>query len=541
MQLRKVIFGSLMLATGAVAPSAAQTTPSQPEALARVEQLLTEAEKARQSNSIQAQLVAGNRAVLFIEGLPKELQASLPKALHVYGNALFRMGRSAEAVPVHERAIKLNEEARASSLDMSISYEYLASALFDSGRNPEALGAIEKAINPRLAEHIGAPWEVYRLEAQRGFILQKLGQRLLARNHFEFAIQGLRLRPADPGYAILPRTLITFATLQMDLGQPAEAEKLIEEAAAISSKSRNPELLNGANAIAADIQVVRASIAFRKADYRTAIDLVTRAYTSVSSALGPQHPRSLTKLAMIYNYHNEAGMVIMPQQKLDTDLAQLKLGISDEDSRKPEALGIFARALGNQRRMAEAAELFRQALDLDKPFSAQRDQRITPERVILLNNFANIEFELNRFDAAQEWMQQSANGARAIHGKDSLEYAEKLNNLAMIQAASGRNDDAMKNLLLAKPATESYLQPTDPKLAFFHFNIGSLAAEMGETGNAEGHLLKAEKLFATNPRAFGGLYARTLDELVKVSDRLGKREDAAKWRAALEKTKLDRQ
>jgi uncharacterized protein (DUF1778 family) len=152
----------------------------------------------------------------------------------------------------------------------------------------------------------------------------------------------------------------------MDLEQPAEAEKMIEEAAAISSKSRDPDLLNGANAIATDIQVVRASITLGRSDYRTAIDLVTKAHASVASAL----------------------------------------------------------ALGNQKRVVELVALFQLAFDLDKPFSAQREQRIAPERIILLNNLANVEFELDRLDAAQDLMKQSAEGARVIFRADSLQHAE---------------------------------------------------------------------------------------------------------------------
>jgi hypothetical protein len=93
----------------------------------------------------------------------------------------------------------------------------------------------------------------------------------------------------------------------------------------------------------------------------------------------------------------------------------------------------------------------------------------------------------------------------------------------------------MMNLVLVRPIMQAQLRPTDPTLAFFHFNIGSLAAKLGEIADAEGYLLKAEKILARNPRAFGGAYIRTLDELVPISDLLGKPDDPTKWRAARQK------
>jgi hypothetical protein len=81
---------------------------------------------------------------------------------------------------------------------------------------------------------------------------------------------------------------------------------------------------------------------------------------------------------------------------------------------------------------------------------------------------------------------------------------------------------------------EQHYPPDHPTLGLLYLNFGGVFLELNQPIEAEPRLLRAREILAKHLATKRENYIQVLDQLISVSDKLGKPGDAAKWRSERE-------
>lgn len=515
----------MMLTAVPAAASHAQTA-----AKSTAESLLQRADNARKSLRLTEALGLAEQAAALLEKAGESQVVRHSDALHVVGSTLVELGRPADAIELHKRAIGLREKARVSNSLLSQSFADLAAAYAVALKMDMALEAQDKAIERVLTPNSASFVKLYRLEAQRAVMLVEKLDYAAARKSIEFAVKGLEGRANEPlAVFSLPEALATYAVVLSELGQQADAESAGERAIQAGGKAYSSHLNHP---VIANIQMARARVAAKRPDYMTAVTYAGRARDIKLKALGAVHPDVALATSVLYEYHNEAGWLEPLTRSMDGDLKLIDAALPDRHPRKAEALGVMARTLAGLSRENEAEALYKRALAIDAAVSGGLR---SDKRAVLLNNLSNLAFERDRYAEAETLMKQSMEIAAHNHGRGSLEFAEKLSNLAMIQSAAGRPGEAITGLATARPILEQHYPPDHPTLGLLYLNFGGVFLDLGQSIEAEPRLLRSREILAKHLATHREIYIQILDRLIEASDALAKSEEAAKWRGERER------
>jgi CHAT domain-containing protein/Tfp pilus assembly protein PilF len=330
---------------------------------------------------------------------PSLAQQSAAAALNARITELQRAGRYAEAIPLAQRLVVI-EEKKFGPLhrDFSAALNNLALLYSDLGNDSDAeplyqrsLGILEKALgadHPAVAATLN---NIAALEARRGHLAEAepLFKRALA----------IREKALGRDHADVGVSLNNLATLYVRQGHPADAEPLLKRAIAILEKALGRDspalasLLDNLGQVyrdenrAADAEApIKRSLAIRektlgrdhpdvarslnnlaglyKRQHRVsdARPLYQRALTIRQKALGPDHPdvaRSLNNLAVLYQ---SEGRLADAAPLFGRSLEIRELSLGPEHPELAESLNAIADFYRAQGRDAEALALVERAI-----------------------------------------------------------------------------------------------------------------------------------------------------------------------------------
>jgi tetratricopeptide (TPR) repeat protein len=294
------------------------------------------------------------------------------------GTYLRSQGRAAEALPLHQRALRICEAALGPDhSDVAADLNYVGLALSALGRVAEALPLQERALRiDEAARGPGHPDVATDLNYVGG-ALSDLGRaaEALPLHQRALRIREAALGPDHPDVAI---DLNYVGLALSDLGRAAEALPLHQRALRIHEAALGPDHPG----VATDLNHVGLALS-ALGRYAEALPLQERALRIHEAALGPDHPYVATDLNYVGGALSDLGRAAeaLPLQERALRIDEAALGPDHPDVATD--LNWVGRPLSDLGRAAEALTLYQRALRIreaalgpDHPLTRQSRRRI---------------------------------------------------------------------------------------------------------------------------------------------------------------------
>jgi CHAT domain-containing protein/tetratricopeptide (TPR) repeat protein len=420
---------------------------------------------------------------------------------------LHDQGKSAEAIPMAERAVSVAREHYGEEhAAFATAMEWLANLYQAQGRYSEAeplhkrsLVILEKARGPEhldVATVLSSLAALYR-DRGRYAEAEPLYQRSLA----------IREKALGPEHPAMAQALNNVAGLYRLQGRYAEAEPLYKRSLAIREKARgldHPDVATALNGLAA---VYRA-----QGHYAEAEQLLRRSLAIREKALGPEHRAVGIALNYLGELYKDLGRYAEAEPLLRRSLA-----IHERSARLPEdpwvgtALNSLAELNRAQGRYAEAEPLLRRSL-------AVREKALGPEHQdvgTVLNNLAALYRVQERNTEAEPLLKRSLAIWEKALGPEHPDVGTSLVNLAALLRAQRRNAEAEPLLRRSLAIYEKALGPE-------HSWVGTVLNHLAELLRAYGRYAEAEPLvrrsLAIHEKALGPEHPAVASALANLAD-----------------------
>jgi CHAT domain-containing protein/tetratricopeptide (TPR) repeat protein len=354
--------------------------------------------------------------------------AEAPEAAELRKQAakLSEAGRHADAVPLAERALALNEKA------FGPDHPFVAGALNNLAELYRAQADYARA-EPLLQRAVA----IFEKAGGGSHPVVAVALSNLAALHKEkgdYARAGLLFRraldifekalgPDDPRVAVL---LNNLALVYGDQGDYARAELLLQRALAVTEKALGPEHQNVATALGN-----LAELYANKGDYAGAAPLYRRAISVTEKALGPDHPAVATPLSNLAALYRAGGDYAGAEQLYRRALAVLK-AFGPEHPNVATVLGNLAALYRAQGDYAQAEPLQRRALAaFEKTLGPTH-----PNVARSLGDLAETHRARGDYARAEPLLRRALAVAEALGPRHPL-VADALNNLAVLHTTEG--------------------------------------------------------------------------------------------------------
>jgi len=285
-----------------------------------------------------------------------------------------------------------------------------------------------------------------------------------------------------------PDTLASMSRLASVLrsrGRYAEAETLQRETLEAQKRvlgADHPDTLGSMALLAA---VYRSQGRFDESDklYRETLEARRR-------MLGADHPDTLGTMNSLANVYWDQGR-FDEAEKLHRETLEARRGVLGADH--PDTLSSMnnlANALLKQGRYDEAESLYRYVMETgrrlvgeDHPYVLQRT-----------SNLALVYVHLGRYDEAETLLREALERARRTLGDEDRVTLMCMNNLGDVCRRKGRYREARALLDTAHAAFVKILGENHPRVGYSTYNLGCLAAAVGDRTAALDHFRKALEL-----------------------------------------------
>ena len=392
---------------------------------------------------------------------------------------LYGQGRSAEAIPIAERAVALardrhgEEHMQFASAVAWLAFVYQAQARYAEAEPlyRHSLAIREKALGPEhpsVATALNGLAEVYRAQFRYAeaepYYLRSL------------AIAEKTLGSEHPQVGT---TLNNLAELHRAQGRYAEAEPYYLRSLAIAEKTLGPEHPEIGTVLANLAGAYRAHGRYAKAEpfYRRSLAIREK-------ALGPDHPRvggSLNNLALLIH---DQGRYAEAEPLYRRSLAIAENALGSEHPDVGAALNNLAALYQAQGRYAEAEPLYRRSL-------AIREKALGlghPDVGNSLNNLAGLFQAQGRYAEAEPLYRRSLAIREKALGPEHPNVAQSLNSLAELYRAQGRYAEA-------EPFLRRSLAIAEKALGTEHPSVGAWLNNLAQLYRAQGRYAEAEPIY----------------------------------------------
>ncbi len=410
---------------------------------------------------------------------PSKAQPSEAEELNRQVNALYKVGKYAEAIPlarqelaIREKSLGLDHPAVAISLNnLAELYRLQGSYAVAESLHKKALAIWENALgpdHPDVAISLNNLAFLYRLQG-----LYADAEPLYRRS---LAIQEKALGPDQPVIAVL---LYNLAELYRVQGRNSDAEPLYRRSLAIREKALGPDHLDVAQLLNNLAEFYR--LQGRSAD---AEPLYRRSLAIREKARGPDHPdvaQSLNNLALLYEqqgHHADAERLHL------RSLAIREKALGPDQPAVLISLNNLASLYDRQGRYADAEPLHQRALAIREKTRGPDH----PDVAISLNSLASLYVRQGRYADAEPLYQRSLAIREKARGPDHLEVAESLNNLAFLYDQQGRYADA-------EPPYQRSLAIQEKMRGLDHPNVATVLNNLAALYDRQGRYADAEPLF----------------------------------------------
>jgi len=356
-----------------------------------------------------------------------------PAALNAEVVKLYQAGKYAEAIPLAQRALAIQEKA------LGPEHPAVATSLNNLAALHNSMGAYAKA--------------------------EPLYQRALA-------IDEKALGPEHPDVAT---SLNNQAFLYYSMGAYAKAEPLYQRALGIDEKALGPEHPDVAVSLNNLAELYRTMGAYAKAE-----PLYQRALAIKEKALGPEHPSvaiSLNNLAALYD---TMGAYAKAEPLYLRSLAIMEKALGPEHPSVATSLNNLAELYRTMGAYAKAEPLYLRALAID-------EKALGPEHPYLatdLNNLASLYIFMSAYAKAKPLYQRSLTIREKALGPEHPDVAHSLNNLASLYYSMGAYAKAEPLYLRALAIKEKALGPEHPDVVYSLSGLALLYEALGQDAKA---------------------------------------------------------
>jgi len=457
---------------------------------------------------------------------PTALQSSL-----ALGNLLQARGQHAEAEKIFRTVYETCQKKL--GLDHYVTLSTLNSvAMLEIGRS--RYGPAESLLRPALERCIAKFGESHPLVIA---LKSNLASVLMARGRLDEAekllleVLSVAETQLGPGHEAVDKTTITLAQLYSRRGRHAEAEPLLIKAYQAANAKLGPEhlaTLTSMNNLAMHIM--------NYGRYDEAETLLRKVIDARRGKLGPDHSKTLDAM-------NNLGFLCRERKRLDEAEALFtetmrrstsKLG--EQHSTSLQSMNNLASVYLSRGRLAEAEPLFAKTLSHSREVFGPSH----PRTATTAFNLALVFYEMKRFDEAEPLFRDALASCRANYGPDHTETVRVMNRLTEMYRQTKRYADA-EPLLREQLKFRETRKLDDWRTANLKATLGASLLEQSKHDEAEPLLLQGYEGLTRHeqqiPKEFSNRLSETLQDLIRLYERLEKPADVAKWQEQLQNRK----
>jgi len=306
-------------------------------------------------------------------------------------------------------------------------------------------------------------------------------------------------------------------------GRAADSETFAREALAAARAAYTGDHAIVANTMATLANVLSAAGALAEAEslYRETNAMERR-------ILGPAHVSTALSLGNVGNVVASAGRFAEAEAILREALVLLSAALGDENSEVAKLRDNLAVALQDQGKYEEALVLRREALaTMRRLYGEMHADTASP-----LNNLGSLYRLMGRHREAEATFEEARAIFRKVHGDEHPMVAITTNNIGKALLDQRRGAEAESVFAAALVLAERVFPAGHPNMGVLRANHGRALLMLGRGAEGERELLAAHEIVGA---ALGAAHPRTREiagDLAAHCERAGRRDDAARWRAA---------
>jgi tetratricopeptide (TPR) repeat protein len=487
------------------------------------------------------------------------------------GLTYWYLGENQAAVGQHERALALREEHLGPDHhDTLQSMNNLASAYLDAGQLEKALPLWEQVLVKRQ-ETLG-PDHHDTLQSTNNLAAayRDTGQMEKALALFEQTLAKIKEK-LGPDHPDTLTTMHNLAAAYRDTGQLEKALPLWEQVLVKRQETLgpdHPDTLNSMNSLAVGY--------YAAGQPEKALPLWEQALAKQQEKLGPDHPDTLNSMRNLANAYVAVGQFDKALPLLEQTLAKSKEKLGHDHPQTLIGMNSLAYAYRNAGQLNKALPLYEQVL-------AKRQEKLGPDHPDTLrsmNNLADAYLASGQRDKALPLYEQMLAKRREKLGPDHPATLISMNDLAYAYQAAGQLDKALPLHEQALAKSKEKLGPDHPDTLLCMNNLALAYLRHGDFAKVEpilrecltlrqekhpdawrtfstqsmlgASLLGQKKYAEAEPLLVAGYegmkqreakipasskerLTESVERLVQLYDAWGKKDQANKWRAELEK------
>lgn len=428
------------------------------------------------------------------------------------------LGRSHEALPLHEESLAMRRRLTSGVDDLSVAYSLngLAQCLDTLGRSSEALPKYEEALSIRQRLLPGDHPDIATSLNNEAVCLNYLGRSAEALVRYqEVLVLRQRLFPKD--HPSVARVFGNIGSCLYALGRSNEALSNFEESLAMSRRlfsSDHPDIAQGANNVGACLMSLGRSaeslpkheeaLAMRRRLFAGDHPSIATSLNNVAGALSrlgryaealPTFEEALAMTQRIYHgdhpsnargLHNVADCLAAldrPNEALarfHEALAMFQRIYATDHPNLAICMKNIGRCLESLGRPRDAMAMYEDALAMIKRLFPGDH----PEVVGLLNGIGGTLEALDRHAEALPMYEEALAMSRRLHPEEHPDTASSLNNIALCLDSLGQSEEALPKLQEALDIYRRFYPGDHPFVATTLTNVASCLDSLGLSGDA---------------------------------------------------------
>ena len=394
---------------------------------------------------------------------------SCTSLLHQQALRLHAEGRYAEAIPVMQKVLAMEEEQQGiEHPDTAHALNNLAALYYDTRDYAQAeplhrraLAIREKVLgfdHPNTAQSLNSLARLY----------QAIGAYTKAEPLYHRAIAIIE-KVLGPEHLEITTVLNNLATLYQDTGSYAKAELLLQRVLMICGKMLGPEDLQTAFS-----RNNLAQLYQDRGSYGMAEPLYHRALAIFEKGLGLEHPNTATVLSNLAMLYRDTRAYIKAEPLLQRVLTIREKILGPEDLQTAFSLNNLAQLYQDRGAYGKAEPLLQRALEIiEKVLGPEH-----PLTATLLNNLALLYMNRGAYGKAEPLFQRVLGIIEKVLGPEHSRMASSLNNLALLYENIGNYAKAESFLRQALTIHEKSQGAEHPLLLHSLFNMALLQWRM---------------------------------------------------------------
>ncbi len=239
--------------------------------------------------------------------------------------------------------------------------------------------------------------------------------------------------------------------------------------------------LSGQPEVLADMLEVTGNVYKSLGMYKTALDLINRAYKLNDSIMGENSPETVKTLNDLANLNYDMGDYDAAIEKFRKAIGQRKNIFGEESPETAESMNDLAMVLRDEGKYDESEKLLSSALAIRK----EKLSANSSETAQTMSSLALVKKDKAEYKDAEKLFKESLAISEKLYGKVHPAVTETLGNLAVLLQETGRYEEASKIFNEVLEIDKKLFGELHPTISTDLFNLASNKALMGDLDGAE--------------------------------------------------------